>query len=113
MPANIVGRLKSTDKVSIVTYDHSIDVVTPLTIVDNPSQIIRSIREIHAGGMTNLFGGWEKGVEELKGSVTDDSLSRVLILSDGCTNKGITDTETIVRSCTNADQGITTSTWYR
>ena len=44
--------------------------------------------------------------------MTDDSLSRVLILSDGCTNKGITDTEEITRYCTNAtDHGITTSTY--
>lgn len=109
---NIVKRLSSTDKVSIVTYDNTIDVVTPLTSVDNPSSVIRSISSIRAGGMTNLFGGWEKGVEELKGAVTDDSLSRVLILSDGCTNKGITDTEEIVRYCTNAtDHGVTTSTY--
>ena len=109
---NIVRRLQSTDKVSIVTYDHTIDVVTPLTNVEDSQSIIRTISGIHAGGMTNLFGGWEQGVEQLKGSVTDDSLSRVLILSDGCTNKGITDTEEIARHCTNAtDHGITTSTY--
>ena len=35
-----------------------------------------------------------------------------MILSDGCTNKGLTDTEEIVRYCTNAtDHGITTSTY--
>ena len=109
---NIVKRLKSSDKVSIVTYDNNVDVVTPLTTVDDASSLVRSINSIHAGGMTNLFGGWEKGVEELKSAVTDDSLSRVLILSDGCTNKGITDTEEIVRYCTNAtDHGVTTSTY--
>ena len=109
---NIVQRLKPTDKVSIVTYDNNVDVVTPLTSVDDSSRIVRSISGIHAGGMTNLFGGWEKGVEELKGAVTDESLSRVLILSDGCTNKGITNTEEIVGYCTNeTDHGITTSTY--
>ena len=109
---NIVKRLKPTDKVSIVTYDHTTDVVIPLANVEDSQRIIRAISGIHAGGMTNLFEGWEKGVEELKGSVTDDSLSRVLILSDGCTNKGITDTEEITRHCTNAtDIGITTSTY--
>ena len=62
---NIVNRLGSTDKVSIVTYDNNVDVVTPLTSVDNPSRITRSIGSIRAGGMTNLL---EVGKRALKNS---------------------------------------------
>ena len=106
---NIVKRLKTTDKVSIVTYDHTTDVVVPLANVEDSQRIIRAISGIHAGGMTNLFEGWEKGVKQ--GSVTDDSLSRVLILSDGCTNKGITDTRKDTATANATDHGITTSTY--
>ena len=63
---NIVKRLKTTDKVSIVTYDHTTSVVVPLANVEDSQRIIRAISGVHAGGMTNLFEGWEKGVEELK-----------------------------------------------
>jgi Ca-activated chloride channel family protein len=109
---NIVKRLNKNDKVSIVTYDNKIEVVTPLTSVEDRQRILAAISPIVPGGMTNLFGGWQEGVKQLKGAVTEDSLSRVLILSDGCTNKGITDTDEIVRYCTNAtDHGITTSTY--
>ena len=109
---DIVHRLGAQDKVSIVSYDNNVDVVVPLSNVTENREFFRGIRGIHAGGMTNLFGGWEAGVEQLKDSVTDESLSRVLILSDGCTNKGLTDTDEIVQRCTNAtDLGITTSTY--
>ncbi len=109
---NIVERLGPQDKVSVVTYDSTIDVVVPIGSAENSRTFIQAINGIYSGGMTNLFGGWEAGVDQLKKSVTDDSLSRVLILSDGCTNKGITDTDEIVRYCTNAtDLGITTSTY--
>ncbi len=109
---NIVNRLNEHDKVTIVSYDDHITVNVPLVSVTEKKSIIQKIESIESGGMTDLFGGWKTGVDQLEQAVTDDSLSRVLLLSDGCANSGLTESAAIVRECNIAtDKGVTTSTY--
>ncbi len=110
--SNIVKRLTEKDKVCVVAYDDKVELVSPLAPVSSASSVIKQISSIHCGGMTNLHGGWEMGVNQLRDSLTNDSLSRVLLLSDGNANAGISDTEEIVKRTANAlDMGVSTSTY--
>ena len=44
---------------------------------------------LEPGGSTNLSGGWLKGLEELRRA--DDGVRRVVLLTDGQANQGVTD----------------------
>jgi Ca-activated chloride channel homolog len=60
--------------------------------------------------MTNLSGGWLKGAETLSAAPAD-SLRRVVLLSDGIANVGITDTPSLRQMAERTRaQGVTTST---
>ena len=78
--AEFVRTLAPQDRVSIVTYDDHVEVLCPLS---PPSDgLARLIERIHAGGSTNLYGGWVKGAKLLSPG------ARVLLLSDGLANHG-------------------------
>lgn len=70
-----------------------------------------AIAAIHAGGNTHLHGGWREGTETLA-DVSGAGLKRVILLSDGHANEGLTDPEAIATQCAEwAAKGITTSTY--
>jgi Ca-activated chloride channel family protein len=72
----------------------------------------RAIRQIDEGGSTNLHGGWEQGARTLAPHTTDGVTSRVILLSDGCANHGLTDPDAIYAECADlARAGVTTSTY--
>lgn len=109
--AFLVGRMSSADRVSIVAYDDEVQLRAPLTQVDgNRDALLAAIRAIDAGSMTNLSGGWLKGAETLSDAPAD-SLRRVVLLSDGLANVGITDAPSL-RGMTERTRagGVSTST---
>jgi len=59
----------------------------------------------------HLHGGWHEGVGTLA-DVRGDGLKRVILLSDGQANEGLTDTRAIAEQCGEwAGKGVTTSTY--
>jgi Ca-activated chloride channel family protein len=107
----MVDSLGPQDRLSIVAYDDQVEVVVPSSTVTNKAPLHQRIDSIHCGGMTALFDGWKMAVEQLSAH-TDGHLARVLLLSDGQANQGLTDTDEIARRCADmAAQGITTSTY--
>ena len=98
---NIVKRLTEKDNVCVVAYDDKVELVSPITSVVHAKEITRKIQSIRSGGMTNLHGGWDTGVTQLQDCTSPDTVSRVLLLSDGNANAGISETVEIVK-CTTA-----------
>ncbi|MFM7126012.1 MAG: hypothetical protein ACKOYO_04030, partial [Actinomycetota bacterium] len=45
---------------------------------------------IHSGGSTNLSGGWLKAFEMLAGSQRKEAIRRIVVLTDGHANAGVT-----------------------
>ena len=86
----LVDNLKPTDRLAVVEYDDRVSVVWPSSLVETPQMIKRRIMRLSPGGSTNLTGGMMKGVEEVLGQAQKNSLNRVLLLSDGLANQGIT-----------------------
>jgi Ca-activated chloride channel family protein len=71
-----------------------------------------AIDSVHSRGWTNLHGGWLKGAELMAAVTRADTVTRILLLSDGQANKGVTDVDIIAKQCTElASVGVTTSTY--
>ena len=108
----VVGSLTPTDRVCVVVYDQRPRVLVPSTRVTDPAAIRSALRRIVSGGNTDLHAGWRSGVEEARPHSAVGALTRVLLLSDGQANAGLTDAAAIAGECgVAAAAGITTSTY--
>lgn len=105
--------LKSTDRFSVVCYDHEVDVVVPSTPASSEAvrNAVSQVEALQARGNTDLGAGWLKGCEEIAQHLQGGGVARCLLVSDGLANHGITDRAALAR---HAEQlrarGITTST---
>ena len=109
---DLLGRLDDEDKVSLVVYDTTIDVL----LETMPVRLARTLMpmrllEVEARGGTALHAGWLKGAETLAPTAGSGMMSRVILLSDGQANHGIIDTQQICDQVRElASVGVTTST---
>lgn len=107
----LMERLGPEDRIALVTYDNSAQVVHPLARVKDPDAFRRLVGGVRSGGCTNLHAGWQSGVAELQTAHGPKILSRLLLLSDGRANEGVTDLEELAGAAQGAQaQGICTST---
>ena len=108
--ALLARRLRPADVVSVVAYDHqALPVARPARRADQP-HLLDQIRGIDSGGNTNLSGGWLMGREFVAGNRSENGVNRVLLLTDGLANEGITDPDSLVGLCAHAKRdGITTT----
>jgi len=108
----VLDGLQSTDQLSVVVYDSDVQTLFPATRLTDKEPIRRAIRSVHSGGMTDLHGGWFQGAETLAPHTKEDATSRVILLSDGCANQGLTDPDQIYAQCAEfATAGVSTSTY--
>jgi len=108
----IAERLVVGDHLAVITYDDRIQVLRPCSPVSNLSSLKDEIHSITAGGYTNLHGGWAAGIEALRQAHHAEVINRVLLLSDGAANKGITDPATLASAAqAAASEGVSTSTY--
>lgn len=109
--ALLVRRLWPDDRVSVVAYDDSVITVAPPATGDGQLDLSRRIAGIRSGGCTNLSGGWLRGRELVATELRPGGVNRVLLLTDGLANVGITDHAQLEGLCrTAAVQGIRTTT---
>ena len=110
---HIIDELGSDDYISIVTYDDDVKVVYESSRIEDKSSLRRIVSSITSGGYTNLSGGMVKGFNQVESTYRRGYVNRVLLLSDGLANRGITDRSEIadmVRDRSRRD-GITISTF--
>ena len=109
--AFLVRRLAPEDVITVVAYDGDVH-----TIADEHTPraaVAQLIQQIEPGGSTNLSGGWLRGRELVAGRARGDKrgMNRVLLLTDGQVNIGITDPQKLTGlAATAARTGVTTST---
>lgn len=103
----LARHLRPTDELAVITYDDTVSLVLPLAPA-NPTAAHAAIAGIGPGGSTNLSGGWLKGLEELRRA--DDGVRRVLLLTDGLANVGVTDTAQLVSVAKGTKEQAATTT---
>ncbi|MBT9313490.1 vWA domain-containing protein [Leptothoe kymatousa] len=107
----IVQELTPSDRISIHTFDQTAQTLLPSTFCSHKYEIINKIQTIRLGQGTNLHAGWIEGVNEVNKNSQSDTINRVILLSDGRTNRGITNQKTIVSHVENLAQSrISTTT---
>lgn len=92
-----VQLLGPQDFVALVAYDTEVDRMVPGARLtpDHRRTLLEAIDRLRAGSSTNLSGGWLTGCEEVGRSARPEAVARVLLLSDGLANHGITNRDTL------------------
>lgn len=87
----LIDQLTSRDILSIVIYDDVIEVLSDARHVRNKRALKRLIERIEPRGSTNLGGGMVEGFHQVDQHFDREYVNRVVLLSDGLANQGITD----------------------
>ncbi len=87
----LVDRLSTNDYLSIVIYDDRIETLLPTQRVGDRSYIKRLVQQVYPRGSTNLGGGMQEGFRQIQRTFKREYVNRVILLSDGLANQGITD----------------------
>jgi Ca-activated chloride channel homolog len=107
----VMEGLQPEDRVSLVTFDDHVEIPLPNSAAQN-IKISKVLDAIDDRGSTNLHGGWLEGGTQVASKMRDGALNRVLLLSDGMANVGITNTDQIASDVRGlASRGISTSTF--
>jgi len=101
----MVERLRPEDRLAIVAWSHEARLVLPLACVGDGGAARRAIEELAPSGSTNL----EAGLACAFASLRDDddragTSRRVILLTDGIANRGVTDPEEILRRARRAGE---------
>ncbi len=108
----LVDVLSPQDRVSVVSYGSDVTVEFPSSFANAQArpQLLRAINSIEVSGGTNLSGGFERGLAEVRRWQNGDSINRVILMSDGNANIGITHIPELERMAREALQGRVTLT---
>jgi Ca-activated chloride channel family protein len=109
-----LDRLDPQDRFSVVTYDDQLDVVVAGTQATAEARRLAAerLRNVDARGSTDLHGGWLTGCEQVAGGIAPEGVNRVLLLTDGLANVGVTDHDELAGLAYDLRRrGVTTSTF--
>ncbi|TXK82568.1 VWA domain-containing protein [Paenibacillus sp. N3.4] len=95
----ITDQMSKEDILSIVAFDNEVETVFTPQHVTHKDMMKHKIESIQTGGSTNLSGGLLKGIQYVVEEKSNGSINRVLLLSDGHANAGITDREKLQSIC--------------
>jgi Ca-activated chloride channel family protein len=111
----VVERLTEQDRVSVVVYDDTINVIAKSVRATSANRrtISSVIKEIRSGGSTNLGEGWLTGCREVAEYQTEARyVDCAWLLTDGLANVGITNQEELTAHATELrKRGISTTTF--
>ncbi|MEL6268200.1 MAG: VWA domain-containing protein [Chloroflexota bacterium] len=107
----LVQNLSNEDTFSIVLYNENVETFLPPQRVEHKDLLRQRIDQIKAGGTTNLSGGWLEGINHVATNKTDDQVNRVILMSDGLANRGITENDKLIDIAKQKrEMGVSTTT---
>lgn len=106
-----VDQMLPTDRLSVVTFDDRIEVLFPSEPVTNKQSMKDLISRVTARGSTALHEAWVRGGLTVSERMLDQGINRVVLITDGLANVGITNTDEIVTQAMGLyKRGVSTST---
>lgn len=107
----MITKLRPEDIISIVAFDYRPQVLFAARPIGNGSELRYAIDCLQPDGGTNLHGGLMLGYAEARKNFRPGATNRVILLTDGIANVGVTDPRTIAsQSASFNSQGIDLST---
>ncbi|MFW5708702.1 MAG: VWA domain-containing protein [Chloroflexota bacterium] len=107
----LVQNLSNADILSIVLYNDHIETLLTPEHVTRKDAINQQIATIKASGTTNLSSGWLEGCKLVDQNRSAGFLNRVILMSDGLANRGVTDpAQLILMAQQKRQKGVSTTT---
>jgi Ca-activated chloride channel family protein len=109
----LVTQLLPSDRFAIVSYGTDVTVVFRSTLADPGAKeaALAAIDAIYDDGGTNLSGGLVSGRDEVLAHLQKATVSRIVLISDGLANEGITDREQLAGLArATAERGVSITT---
>ncbi|MBE0558505.1 MAG: VWA domain-containing protein, partial [Proteobacteria bacterium] len=88
--SKLIDQLGPEDILSVVIYDNQIEVLWPARRVRDKRELKSLIAEVYPRNSTNLGGGMTEGFRQVERNASRRYVNRVILLSDGLANQGIT-----------------------
>ena len=106
-----VDQMLATDRLSVVTFDDHIEVLFPSEPVTNKQAMKDLIARVTARGSTALHEAWVRGGLTVSERLLEQGINRVVLITDGLANVGVTNNDEIVTQAMQVYQrGVSTST---
>jgi len=106
-----IGHFTPRDTASLTVFDDEVQVLYPAQKVEFKETFKGEVSRIFPGGTTNLSGGLMQGYREVMKNKQDEQVNRVLLLTDGLANVGISSPDAIcakVRGMKKSGVAVTT-----
>lgn len=93
----VVNQLSGQDLFNLIVFDDQVDTIIEPQAVQHKDRLKNQIDRIETGGTTNLSGGLIEGCRNILKQKTKEYVNRVILLSDGQANEGITDRDKLTK----------------
>ena len=107
--AGVLRQMGPNDRAGVVAFDTDASMVLPpWTTRQQKSQ--QRVLQMSTGASTNMSAGWLMAHEMLRSDCGDDRIRRIVVLTDGYVNQGITGEDELATMVSiGRNSGITTS----
>jgi Ca-activated chloride channel family protein len=94
----LIDRLNEKDRLAFVTFGTTVSTIFPsaLCTSDAKAEMHRAIDRIEQMGSTNISGGLMVGLNEVRAHNDQYPVNRIILISDGQANEGVTSKEGLV-----------------
>lgn len=87
----VFENLTEQDIVSLIAFNQSAVVLSPAGRAVNKAFLDHRLSDVHPDGWTNLSAGLLEAYAQIESAVSEGQTKRVIVLTDGLANRGITD----------------------
>lgn len=106
-----IDQLLPSDRLSVVIFDNVIEVLIPSQLAENKAQLKGLLKEVYARNSTALHEAWVRGGMQVSEHLTEGAVNRVVLITDGLANEGLTNVDQIVSQVRGlSDRSVSTST---
>lgn len=109
--AYCLDQMLASDRVSVVIFDDVVETLIPSQPVENKHYLKAQLNRVEARNSTALHEAWVRGGIQVGNHLDPQAINRVLLLTDGLANVGLTNTDAIVSQAKGLhERGVSTST---